>query len=170
MRVYIDCGAYSGDTLDCEALFNFKADRKIAFEANPRFIKKLEKTDAEVHHKAVWTKDGEMDFYVDRAIKPLGSTLYKTKANKLLTKKITVETIDFSRFIEELEADEILIKMDIEGAEFPVLDKMISRSSFMKVKKIYCEFHPNKVTEYTTTDKIALINRLKSFIDIEEWH
>lgn len=171
MKIYIDAGAYNGDTLDCEKLFGFKADKKIAFEVNPRFIKKLQKTDAEVHHQAVWFRNAEIDVYIDKALKPLGTTVFSSKAKKLpLIKKIRVESIDFSEFVKNLDADEIVIKMDIEGAEFPVLDKMIKDNSFRKVKKLYCEFHPNKVTQYTTTDKNAIINRLKSFIEVEEWH
>lgn len=168
MNIYIDCGAYNGDTLNCEELFNFKADKKIAFEINPKFVKKLQAD--EVYHKAVWHKNETLTVFVDNSETPMGTTVFKSKGQKMRNRRIQVEAIDFPQFITDLKDNYIVVKMDIEGAEFPVLDKMLRNGTIKYIDKLYCEFHPNKVTEYTTTDKIALIDRLQRMTDFTEWH
>ena len=54
-----------------------------------------------------------------------------------------VKAIDFSKFIKDFTSPEdfLLIKMDIEGSEFEVLDKMIYDQTFKYVNEIYVEFH-----------------------------
>lgn len=168
MNIYIDCGAYDGNTLDCETLFGFKADKKIAFEVNPKLIKNLDAD--EVYNKAVWYKDGETTLFVDRSSTPLGTTLFKSKAQKMRNKRMKIKTIDFPKFVEQYRDDYLVVKMDIEGAEFPILDRMIQDGSINFIDELYCEFHPNKVTEYTTTDKLALIERLEKMTKFKEWH
>lgn len=168
MNIYIDCGAYDGNTLDCEALFGFKADKKIAFEVNPKFIKKLEAD--EVHHKAVWYKNDTLTIFIDKSKTPLGTTVFKSKSQNMKTKSIQVEAIDFPKFISDIKDNYIVVKMDIEGAEFPVLDRMIQNGTVKFIDELYVEFHPNKVPEYTTTDKLALIERLEKMTKFKEWH
>ena len=54
-----------------------------------------------------------------------------------------VKSIDFSDFIKEVcnEEDYVLIKMDIEGSEFDVLDHLLSSTSASLISEIYVEFH-----------------------------
>lgn len=56
-----------------------------------------------------------------------------------------VPCIDISRFIQENfhQDDRIIVKMDIEGAEFQVLEKMITDKTILRVKEIWIEFHEN---------------------------
>lgn len=171
MKVYIDCGAYTGDSVDCDFLFNFKADKKIAIEANERMIPFVEKEGFdEVINAAVWIINDVVTFYQDQSTQPLGSTIKGSKTTGIF-KPVQVNAIDFSEFIQKYKDDEVLIKMDIEGAEFDVLRKMIDDGTINIPKKLFVEFHPNKVPEYTTTDKLDLINEIKTLgVDIMEWH
>lgn len=171
MRVYIDCGAYTGDTVDCEKLFGFKADKKIAFEANQKLIKQVEAAGYDkVYNKAVWVNDDRITFWQDQSKEPLGSTVKKSKTTGVLT-PVFVDAVDFSEWLKDYLMDEVLIKLDIEGAEFDILEKMIKDKTILIANKIYVEFHPNKVPEYTTTDKLELIAKIKALgVDIEEWH
>lgn len=54
-----------------------------------------------------------------------------------------VKSIDFSSLLKETvtKEDYVLIKMDIEGSEFSVLDKMIEDNSIELIDEIYVEFH-----------------------------
>lgn len=56
---------------------------------------------------------------------------------------IEVECIDFAKFINSVcnPGDYILIKMDIEGAEFDVLDSLIIKIDLSIINEIYVEFH-----------------------------
>ncbi len=54
-----------------------------------------------------------------------------------------IKAIDFSKFLKDTvtEDDYVLIKMDIEGSEFSVLDKIIEDENINLIDEIYVEFH-----------------------------
>jgi FkbM family methyltransferase len=58
-------------------------------------------------------------------------------------RQVTVSSFDLSSFILKnfTDSDLIIIKMDIEGSEYDVLEKMIADSSINLVSEIYLEFH-----------------------------
>lgn len=172
MNIYIDCGALNGDTLDCEKRFNFKADYKIAFEPNPDFFDVLITKDVdEVNQCAVWDKQEVIDFSVDINSPPYGSTAIPSKKTWESGRKIKVKTVDFAEYIKDLhgrlEASKILIKMDIEGSEFRVLEHLKKTGADKLIYKMYIEFHEHKITEYHPEDKERLIKQLAC--EIVEW-
>lgn len=57
-------------------------------------------------------------------------------------KKYEVDCIDFSNFIKDY--DDILLRMDIEGEEYNVLEKMIKDGSINKIKYLDVEFHGHR--------------------------
>ena len=179
-NVYIDCGAYDGDTIEqfrnWSKLFYDNQEWTIhAFEPNPLQFEKLIKyrdKNTHLYSDAVWIEDGEMEFALEKSKTPLGSTLMKGK-KKIWDKgkKINVKTINLSNFIKKFENDIVILKLDVEGAEFEILNKMIKDDTDLIPETIMCEFHPNKVMEYTTTDKLNLIKKLQDRgVRIIEWH
>jgi FkbM family methyltransferase len=54
-----------------------------------------------------------------------------------------VKTINFSEFLKNKISNDdfVLVKMDIEGSEFSVLDSLIETGSFKLINEIYIEFH-----------------------------
>lgn len=181
MNVFIDCGAYDGDSIEefrnwRKVSFPDKQDWIIhAFEPNPKFDNNLKKKSDDntfIHKQAVWIENTELEFAVDQSETPLGSTLMSGKKNIWDTMpKIKVEAIDFSNWIKRFEDDFVVVKMDIEGAEFKVLEKMIKDETDKIPYVMMVEFHPNKVREYTTTYKNGLIRKLqKRGVTIKEWH
>jgi hypothetical protein len=56
---------------------------------------------------------------------------------------VEVGTTDIHTWIMEntCENDDIVVKMDIEGAEYEVLRRMITRGSACRIRKLYIEFH-----------------------------
>lgn len=54
-----------------------------------------------------------------------------------------MSTLDFLRFINDKSKKYavIVIKMDIEGGEYELLEKMIEKGSFNSIHSIFCEFH-----------------------------
>ena len=59
--------------------------------------------------------------------------------------QIEVESIDFSKFVIDNfnDRDYILCKMDIEGSEYDVLEKMIFDNSIDYIDHIIIEWHSN---------------------------
>lgn len=181
MNIFVDLGCYDGDTVE-----QFRNWRKLAFpdkhlwhiyafDPNPAFHETWQtKDDAQTHfyQKAAWTEDGEQDFALEDSNTPFGSTLMQGK-RKVWDSGIfiKVETFDFSEWLKQFEDDFVVVKMDVEGAEFPILDKMIRDGTIQIPDKLLVEFHPNKVAEYTTDDKNRLVKLIQGLgVDILEWH
>ncbi len=151
-KIYIDAGAYKGRTLKAfMGTAEYSEDVEMfAFEPNP--LNKVHKKTrgATVFKKAVWIEDCVKPFYTNPKHKRCqGATLLKEKVSGGLDKKkpMMVECIDFGKWITETfeKTDNIIVKMDIEGAEFKVLPQMIADGSIEYVNKIYIETHGDRI-------------------------
>ena len=76
---------------------------------------------------------------------------------------ISVESVDFGNWIRSRFSrdDHVVVKLDIEGAEYEVLDKMLSDGSIAFVDKIYLELHNVKVGVSQRRDQ-ELLRRLRT--------
>ena len=150
-KIFLDCGAWNGQSVK---VFRQKYDMRyeyfiFSFEANPLFTENFPHFDRHMLcKKAVWIYDGYVDFYIDNSKKRAGSTIMKEKTSgDLDSNPIRVECIDLSRFIEKSfkPEDEIILKLDIEGAEYQVLNKMIEDGTMSYIDQLFIEWHWNKV-------------------------
>lgn len=100
----------------------------------------------ELHQRAVWIYDGLIKFYVQDSEKSQGHSLCEKKTNINPERFIEVECIDFGAWIKRTfnKDDYIIVRMDIEGAEFVVLDNIIKDGSIEYVNKLLVEFHHRK--------------------------
>jgi len=86
-----------------------------------------------------------------------------------------VPCFDFSRFIAEnfSKDDNIIVKMDIEGSEFDVLEKMIADGTIEYLNHISVEWHARYFTnkEETEAREKKLIKKLKRYdgLVLESW-
>jgi FkbM family methyltransferase len=90
--------------------------------------------------------------------------------NEHLTEKIIVECIDFSFFLKQkIEKNSYVIcKMDIEGAEYNILRKLINDNVMNIINEIYIEWHDHLLKSDNDTN--ALKNEIKAKnIKIENW-
>jgi FkbM family methyltransferase len=70
-------------------------------------------------------------------------------------KKIIVPKIRLVDFINYLNVDgcDIILKLDVEGEEYAILEDMKNSGSFKKIKKLYVEFHENsRLSQYDTAE------------------
>lgn len=160
--IYVDLGAYNGDTVEqfinWGQLLGDISDAKIyAFEPNPDF--KKEWTDIHDRHikhvkeinfieKAAWTDNKGLTFGKDLAPEPIGSTVMPSKRNWDGLEKIPVKTFDFSHWLRKFDGETIYIKFDIEGAEYPILRKMIEEQTDLLVTMMMIEWHGGKMGQY----------------------
>ncbi|KKR46301.1 MAG: Glycosyl transferase family 2 domain-containing protein [Parcubacteria group bacterium GW2011_GWC1_40_13] len=171
MKVFIDLGAYDGDTIEKALKLYSDFDFFYAFEP---YLPNLEKLRQKfkgnkkiiIFDKAAATHDGKANFFLHKDIGKRkdadeGSTLEKTKNNIDVSNSIEVDTVDFSKFILEnfKDSDEIILKIDIEGSEYDLLEKMIADKSIKYMSKLYCEWHKHK-TDITEERHISLIKKL----------
>jgi FkbM family methyltransferase len=86
-----------------------------------------------------------------------------------------IPCFDFSSFIQEnfTKEDNIIIKMDIEGSEYDVLEKMVADGTLEYVNHISVEWHSRffRNQEETQKREEQLLEKLKSYKDLvsEAW-
>lgn len=139
------------------------------------------------HNKAVWTEDGEVNFcqenhFLSESGSPTDGTsvvdgwcsrisdLINFEKSQSSWQPIKVESIDFSKWISQFAHDDVWCKMDIEGAEFQVLRKLLRDGKAGIFKTLWVEFHPYTVPGESLKTKKLLIDQLREFTDVVEWH
>jgi FkbM family methyltransferase len=178
--VVIDCGANMGDF---SSYFLRKGAKVYAFEPDPVIYKILSERFATNNmftsfRKGVWIKKDKLKFYLpsnldeDRLNNSVGNSLFADK-NDISKKYLIVEVIDLINFIKNLNNKRIrLLKLDIEGAEIPVLKKIISSSIYKKIDYIIVETHEEVIE--STKKELSNIKALIKKKDIKNidlnWH
>lgn len=158
MKIFLDCGQFDGVAIeqycvdDSWKIYSFEPEVQpdINLERLPKY---------ELIEKVVWTEDGEVSFSLDpnkqaSHITGVAGTDYEDK--------LVVPSVDFSRFVEELpySDDYIVCSMDIEGAEFPVLRKMIKDGSIWRIDVLDIEFHHRMMKDENDESARKLIQEL----------
>lgn len=171
MNFFVDCGFYRGATLRRymdKGIVN-KSWKVYAFEPNidlkeEEHIKDFfTDIDIEFIPKAVWVEDGEVSFHISgrEDAASIAGTSGHTEP-----KEITVPCIDFSNFIANIaprgQTVRIIVSMDIEGAEFKVLEKMLEDGSIYNIVELEIEFHHRLMKDYTPDDARDLIKRIEA--------
>lgn len=171
MKIFIDAGYYIGKAMEYYAPFLDNTWTVYAFEPNTNMdveesIKRFP-FNVEWIKKALWTEDGEKEFVLTGRNDASHLSSVRTSTDE----KVTVPVINFSKFIADLPDDAtICISMDIEGAEYPVLRKMIEDKTISKVDLLDIEFHhrllPNE-TDSTSSDLRQTIERLGVLVKLK---
>ena len=170
-KIFIDGGARIGESI--EVLLEKREDLKgcdvYLFECNPSHIPALEEiknTKKEfnfiVKNEALWVENIEKDFFISiDQWGDLGCTLLSNKRERLdLNNPIKVSCIDISEFLNEFNNDDyIILKLDIEGAEYQVLRHMIDNGSINKINELYVEFHDHFFNENSQDLKKPLLEK-----------
>ena len=151
--IFLDCGAYVGRALQRYQDEGVVDDTWIiySFEPNPRIKGK------NLIRKAVWIEDGTVLFQISGR-EDSGSV--EGTAGHADPEKIMVESFNFSKFVDNLPDEFIICSMDIEGAEFPVLDKMLKEHTINGIDLLDIEFHHRLVEDKTAADAERLIKQI----------
>lgn len=169
MKLLYDLGAHWGESIQ---LFRKKLETPkewdvISVEASTLNVDKLAENasyEANYFNKItifnafVYHEEKEIEFFEYKdEFHSAGSTYSKTKFDLNSKKKLEYENLphnvlkpDIFNIVESYKEnlnkyDEILIKMDIEGAEYDILPSLINVLDDSKTKQFYIEFHNKKV-------------------------
>lgn len=142
LKIFIDCGAHKG-LVAKHFLENNPGYRAYLFEPNKALDVAYFK-DRVLLHKAVWIRNTTLNLYLDRNGRLEGSSVFADKKGGGVL-STPVPAIDFSQFLDLLAFDKCVVKMDIEGAEYAVLDHLIDTGSILKISDLYIEWHWKKV-------------------------
>lgn len=164
--IFVDGGAHTGETIanfEKSNLYSKHLWEIFSFEANPNLIPHFpKKPNLIVLNKAIWIHDEGVNFYLGKD--RLGSSILKHKKTGELSRIPTrVESVDFGQWLRRnfKLKDFIIVKLDIEGAEYEVLDKMLLDGSIKYVDALYVEFHNIKVGIPPQKDK-ELIGKIEA--------
>ncbi len=147
--ICIDCGANIG------LVTSKMADRGAivyAFEPNPYAFKVLVNTfknnkNVVCINKAVFNKNTKMKLFLhqnskqDEVAWSTGSSLLDEKGNIAKDSYIEVEVVDVVEFIKNLNTKIKILKIDVEGAEIEILNKLIDSTVIHNIGKVYAETH-----------------------------
>jgi len=173
MKAIIDCGGWKGDSV---SVLKKRFGNCIvhSFECVPDFFKYYKNVENNIlHKKAVWIYDGEVTIYLQDNIEWDGHSLCIEKnVDPVIAVKhpITVPCIDFSEWILNnfKITDELYLKMNIEGSEYKVLDKMIKDGSIDYINYGIIHFHQPRYPEITTScDHERILHEVGKRIKIE---
>jgi FkbM family methyltransferase len=165
--IAIDCGANMGKiTLKMAQ----RGARVYAFEPNPHAYKFLTQQvegyqNVTCFNKAVWIEEGKMNLYFhqeasdDGLFWSFGSSLLAGKRNVDENRYVEVEAVDLAAFIDALDAPVALLKIDVEGAECEILEKLIKTQAYQNIDLIVAETHGSKIP-----DQQEKTNRIKQLI------
>ena len=149
--IFVDLGAFSGDTIESAMRLYPSASRFIAFEPLPEHFRILQEKfgrdeRVELVNAAAACSDGSARFY--RGLSPGqsgGSLCLKTNCSE--SEAFDVETVDLARFLRERypDASGAILKCDIEGMEYQLLPYLIETGSISVFGTIHCEWHYDRV-------------------------
>jgi FkbM family methyltransferase len=171
-KIFIDGGANIGQSLEafCKGRPDIAEYEIFCFEASQDSLKILEPLKQKIKdyekvakkitliNSAIWDKDGTIDFFdagnesssiVDRNLKD--------------GKMVQIPCVDLSGWIQKnfTENDHIILKLDIEGSEHEVFEKLCNDEIIGWLNKIYCEIHGIKCG-YSFKEVIEMINQVNS--------
>ena len=145
----IDVGANVGKFTNIFLKKEFKVH---AFEADPIAVNELKKNcsydnqNLKLFEAAVGIKQESKKLYRYRkfdAANPettIGSSVLSIRSGKDKP-FVEIKCIDFIDYLKNIENKIALLKMDIEGAEVQILEKIIDEKLYKKIGKIYAETH-----------------------------
>ena len=172
-KFFIDLGGHDGCSIK-----KFKEEYDIdneyycySFEANKTYCSFFENFENHTFiNKAAHTYDGNIEMNIDRK-QGFGSSIIKEKKDRKpgqldRDNPDTVECIDFSKWINNNfdKDDYIIVKMDIEGSEYDILEKMIKDGTLTHINKLFIEWHYHKVNIENIEERHnTLLEKLKNY-------
>jgi len=128
----------------------------------------IKKENVNFINKVVWTYDGEITFYASGRRHGQANSIYPNPNKPRNENSRQLECIDFSNWIKDTfsKDDYIVLKMDIEGAEYDVLSKMLADKTLDYINVMYLECHYERANA-TPEEFIALRQRIKNETNVD---
>ena len=164
----IDIGAFNGDSA-----LHFIAypdiDSIDAYEPNPSFegiwraITRRYPT-IKFYESAVYTKNGEVRYTQRPDNLPLGSTIMDTKSGWGMGEVKNIRCVDI---LDIVPNEPFCMKMDAEGAEYDILERLIESGKSNFIDRLYIEWHDSKMTSDNKQKQIDMTNHFGD--RIKQW-
>jgi FkbM family methyltransferase len=154
-KVFLDIGGHLGESV--RRFYREVEDARhyeiCTFEPVPSCFKQLKQNLSRMKNVTAFekmvTNDGgeERDLFVGSVNDHEGSTslLNKITGNVDYTKPIRVKTVGIKNFLTRAKADCVILKMNIEGGEYELMDHIIKDDLMPCFNQIYVQTHKHKI-------------------------
>lgn len=177
IKYFIDCGAHCGESILMAKQRFGENTVVISFEPIPGLAKQLQEIHKDnptinIQNSAVWINNDVKKFHLSEEYTD-GSSLLTSLNNLREEHYIEIPCFDLSSWIKETfnPNDYIILKLDIEGAEYEVLNKLIEDGTINMINEFWGEWHDMKIDDkYTLELSKKIYNYLKdNNIKFNEW-
>ena len=131
----------------------------------------LDGTRVVLERKAAWIEDGVIEYARVRGLRAWDSTVMRAKnsrgewSSSGSEEIIRVPCFDLSSWLRRLP-ERPVVKFDIEGAEFPILERMVEDGTDALVAKILVEWHDHKMESFAER-KAKVLSQLRC--SVSDW-
>lgn len=157
-EIAIDCGANIGDITEHLSKYGGTV---YSFEPHPLAFEHLQtrfkgRPNVQCISKAVYTHNSTMKLYLheghegddnDELAHSNVSSLLDYKPNVSREKYVEVPVLDLCGFIEALGQRVRVLKLDVEGVEGAILQRLIETGIIQRIDCVFVETHENKIPE-----------------------
>ena len=125
----------------------------------------LDGTRVILERKAAWFEDGVIEYARVRGLRAWDSTVMRAKnsrgewSSSGSREVIRVPCFDFSAWLRGLPEHPV-VKVDVEGAEFPILERMVDDGTDALVAELLVEWHDEKMEDFAER-KATLLSQLR---------
>lgn len=179
-KVFIDLGANVGAISEAFAVRNPQHEI-FCIEPNISLA-------ADIHRKAVdigrvfnvicaaaWVESGVVEFFHSGPSEASTVMRGKHEINGWpqidYSKPDRVPCFDFGKWLRSnfTLMDDVTVKMDIEGAEYDLLEHMFRDRSIHLVRKLFCEWHNDRFPDMPNSRHESLVNDLNAVTELCPW-
>jgi FkbM family methyltransferase len=145
---HIDIGAFNGDSV-LHFVSYHDIDSIDAYEPNDMYwplwtaINKFY-PEVNFYPYAVWTRDGKVIFDQRTDKHAMGSTMMLNKHGYGMGRCIGVKCIDVLKILPPKD-EKVSLKIDAEGAEYDILERIVKAGKSDQIDRLYVEWHGNKM-------------------------
>jgi hypothetical protein len=84
---------------------------------------------------------------------------------------VPVPAIDFSAWLRRTVGpdDHVVVKMDIEGAEYPVLTKLLNDGTINLISVLYIEWHHDRFPAMRRAEHDQVATAVSACVDVRDW-
>jgi len=170
-KIFIDGGAHRGQSAEVfmnrwpgaeeYEIYSFEAGTNVALW--DELSKVMEKyPNMSMFQSALWIKNEDIVFYDEgnSSSSLIQAKLARSPGHEV--KKVVIEAIDLGGWLDACfdDDDEIIVKLNVEGAEYEILEQMLDRDQLKKVNTLFVDLHGSKCGK-TFEETVALMDRLR---------
>lgn len=181
MKILIDCGANNGQGFGkLTNMLNIDDTWKVVmYEPNVHcynvLIGRNYGSYVTINQKAVFDENTQLHFKLSKTNNTskcgtLHSEYYGAKSGAYKheggwrEESTVVDCVDIVDVIEPLVGNEIYLKLDIEGSEYNVLERLIETKLIHNIKNLYVEFHDQYMEDSFLTNILERQNKIIDYI------